>query len=455
MWFKVTSKNINNVEQVHYFNNVNHIVKDSLGQTINFKDDPRFHLFTSKKFTKPLKRIYKKSDVEHLRIQLGLNCNFSCKYCNQSACKDSYLKDKQISLPPESTIKNFIKLLNKNNIQALKLINLWGGEPFVYWKYIKILIPELLKLYPTVRICILSNGSLLNQEIINFLIKYRINLTISHDAQGFNAYRDDNDPLENPKIVKLLQQFIDASEESKQLWDSFSEEEKNLDVIKEKHKPFNFSINTVITPANLEIHKIPAYFYLKLGREVQFHFESIVKASKEVKQILGPFTEEQKRLVTNEIFSKACINSTNYKDNPFYSLRDRVSTIIDVFVNKIPSEYREIICDVASDRTLATDLQGNILACHGADAKNWTIGHLNTVNETINYKVKGWSERPHCPNCPFTAFCGGGCVIATDEDSQEMCEYLKIYHGALFAAAWFALVNGIISSIEPCPEMEE
>lgn len=454
MFFKITSKTLSNEKQINFFNSDLNTVYDSEFNLINLKEDPRLINFVNEKQISTKKKVFKKNNINHLRIQIGLNCNFSCKYCNQGGCREIDNKTKILQPPLKLRIKNFINSLIENNIQVAKNIALWGGEPLVYWKTLKVLIPELATLYPKAGISFITNGSLLTEEIVDFLIKYRVNVTLSHDAQGFKAYRDDKDPLEDPKILKCIQRYIDACTESNIFWGNLSEEEKQKEENIIKYRPFCFSINTVITPANLDIDKIPGYFSLKINRVFPFHFESIVKADVKTKQLMGSLTEEQKNLVTSKIFKNALVNSTDFTENPFYSLRESLGYIFNILVNQQPSSNYEVKCDVVSDKILAIDLDGNILACHGADAENWTIGHISNVNNTINYKVKGWSQRPHCPSCPLKSFCAGGCVIASDEDSQAMCEYLKVYHGALFAAAWFDLFNVIIEKIEPCPEKE-
>lgn len=454
MRFKVTANTLDSIQKHWYFDSNTNQIFDSNNQLISLKDDPRLLEFKNQNY-KPLgAKVPKKLNVSHLRIQIGLNCNFSCKYCNQGKCRDSFKQESKISLPPESSVKNFINLLKKYNVTVSKRINLWGGEPLVYWKTLKLLIPALYDLYPTVQIAFITNGSLLNNEIIEFLIKYRVCITLSHDAQGFKAYRDDADPLENPKIVHCIQKYLDASAESEQFWNNLPTEEKEKIEIKAKYKPFGFSINTVITPANLDIDTIPAYFNSKLNRDVVFHFESIVKPDREAKKILGSLSEDQKKLISNKLFKNALNNSVNPSENPFYSLRAELVTIISTLYHGYSSKLYDVKCDVASDRNLAIDMQGNILGCHGADAKHFSIGHISNIEGVYNNKVIGWTERPHCQSCPLISFCGGGCAIASNEDSEAMCEYLKIYYGSLFAAAWLDLFGAVIKSIEPCPEME-
>ena len=67
-----------------------------------------------------------------LKIQLGLKCNYSCEYCSQA------------SFVPESTVTGdddleefMAKLDDRLDLQYCSLVEVWGGEPLLYWKKIK------------------------------------------------------------------------------------------------------------------------------------------------------------------------------------------------------------------------------------------------------------------------------------------------------------------------------
>lgn len=114
------------------------------------------------------------------RIQLGLKCNMSCKYCEQSDRENerwvSSLKD----------VPAFMERLKASSIKVHGVIELWGGELFVYWKTLQKLVPELRKLYPKVRFAIITNGTLINEEKIAFCETYGVSLTFSHDGPGYH-----------------------------------------------------------------------------------------------------------------------------------------------------------------------------------------------------------------------------------------------------------------------------
>ena len=71
----------------------------------------------------------KSRQVRVLKIQLGLSCNYSCDYCSQ----------RFIERPKETSKKDIDDFMAKmenltfDEEQGLK-IEMWGGEPFVYWK---------------------------------------------------------------------------------------------------------------------------------------------------------------------------------------------------------------------------------------------------------------------------------------------------------------------------------
>ena len=99
----------------------------------------------------------KDKQIKNLKLQLGVNCNFKCKYCIQ-ASGDSYMS-KSVSF--DDAVKLINALKDKLDLSGLKKIELWGGEPFVYWPLLESLFHILEKSlqivlfgqYPTVLCC--------------------------------------------------------------------------------------------------------------------------------------------------------------------------------------------------------------------------------------------------------------------------------------------------------------
>jgi len=89
-----------------------------------------------------------------LKIQLGLGCNYSCSYCSQGGQKAENTGT--------ADARDFLVNLDKWLTEAPEKIEFWGGEPFLYWHKIKVLVPALRERFPDARLSIVSNGSLLD-----------------------------------------------------------------------------------------------------------------------------------------------------------------------------------------------------------------------------------------------------------------------------------------------------
>lgn len=304
---------------------------------------------------------YIQSNLKELRIQLGLNCNFRCKYCNQRVGSEIEKKIREVKLPDEVRVKKFIELLKKNKINP-KRIALWGGEPFVYWKLLKILVPELRKLYPDQPLHTITNGSLLDDEKVDFALKYKISLTISHDAWAFEQYRNDANPLDSPVVINAFNRYIDSIKGLENMW---------------------YGINLVVSPYNANVLGIDNYFKEKFGRQINWHFESIVKLDQDSAKIIPEFTEDQKRTLLNGMF----LLGTQKPDKAISDLRDRVSKILNCLINRHNAKNGYIACDVANSNVIATTLEGKLLACHGATAEKFQFGHINDIGHVKNDKI--------------------------------------------------------------------
>ena len=120
--------------------------------------------------------------IKKLYIKLGSDCNLHCKYCHSAY--------KKIGFNPD--ILPVLKSMN------LRHVTLGGGEPLLYWNIIKKII-EYLGNMPTYRI--VTNGTLLTQEIVDFCNAYHVRFGISVD--GINSTRDKSKNIQWDLISKL------------------------------------------------------------------------------------------------------------------------------------------------------------------------------------------------------------------------------------------------------------
>ncbi len=120
-----------------------------------------------------------------MTIQLDITnaCNLNCKHCYHSHHKN----DGAISLEDWAQIlKQYKKLINRLNL--LPDFVLCGGEPFISPNFIPIL--DLInKMFNRPRILVLTNGTILKDNLINKFQKYDIAFQISLD--GFDSITND------------------------------------------------------------------------------------------------------------------------------------------------------------------------------------------------------------------------------------------------------------------------
>lgn len=133
----------------------------------------RFPLETSKEE-------YHFSDMpRYVGILLGEKCNKDCEYCYQTKLRKKGLN---WNTGPDD-VQPFVNLM-QNTFREVGKISFWGGEPLVYWKTLKPLAEKLRKIYPLSPFSFVTNGFLLNEEIVNWAIKNRITVCVSWDGPG-------------------------------------------------------------------------------------------------------------------------------------------------------------------------------------------------------------------------------------------------------------------------------
>lgn len=132
-------------------------------------------------------------------LMLTNNCNLKCRYCFVEQHPENMTLQTAIDAI-ECLIKNYHKLyeLNqppKNNIIS---VTFFGGEPMLRYK--EIIVPIIEYIYDNnyqdlFIFSITTNGTLLNKDIIDFLISHKTTIMISCD--GVKEAQDYNRPFKN------------------------------------------------------------------------------------------------------------------------------------------------------------------------------------------------------------------------------------------------------------------
>lgn len=367
-----------------------------------------------------VKFLGKSRDIRKLRIQLGINCNYKCSFCIQAQ------EEARLSSPVVHGEKlvNFMRQLEKAKLKfdKLKKIELWGGEPLVYWKTLKELIPMLREKFPEVEISTVSNGTLMTEEILDFFIKHRISLTFSHDAQAY--FLRGPDPLDDPKMVEMWKKVYQRYREA------------NL----------RFGINVVISQYNADLFAIQDFFAEKIDPGLSFGFEGVVIAHSPNAVPFTRFPKEAQEKLRESIFHAIVFDPNS---NVGLALRRRVVGWLTRLVNEVPASTIRGRCDATDPHVLGVDMFGNVLSCHNVSPTEQTMGTLDDYGNVKVDKFDHWSVRPNCPDCHVLNGCQGNCMRNDAVAHKASCDVERMFHGFIFEAVWFLLTARRIVSIEP------
>lgn len=125
--------------------------------------------------------------LQQLTLEVTESCNMRCRYC---AFSGGYIDNRSHGLRQMSfqTAKGAVDLyLEKNQHTDNDLsIGFYGGEPLLQYRLIRKVISYIKSLpiskLRKIRFNLTTNATLLNEEIINFLIEHEVALTISIDG---------------------------------------------------------------------------------------------------------------------------------------------------------------------------------------------------------------------------------------------------------------------------------
>lgn len=414
MKFAIHSFDQNGNSHYHEYDNITQSILATNKLIPVFLDnDPRTqHLVVKSGY-----RREKKARFDNVRIQLGLKCNFSCKYCHQHL--DQKMAEERFS-DVDALVHQLVDSFIENKVECEKF-TFWGGEPLVYWKILVKLIPLLHDAFPQSSMSLCTNGSLFTLDKAEFLAKYNVHIAISHDGPTFNVYRDDKNPLEDPNIVKAIQYYYD-----------------NVD--------HGVLFNVVITPDNCDLFEVRRYITEKVQREVDVNIESIVRCDRWTKPIIKQFDKHASKKLFDSLFA-----ISTHRHDQFSRQFSQVSNVVRAIVRQDAADKRKYYCSSGNETFLAVDLFGNVLTCHDASVKTHNIGHISDLdNIDRESKLTSWLERDKCTKCPYVVACRGGCPKTVEGiDHDIACENLKLYYSIIFASAWYRIFNTMITSIRP------
>jgi uncharacterized protein len=391
-----------------YSQHTSQLLNEQGFRAVDFSDDPLLERgaasarpFVAVDYDQPGRKV---RQVKKLKIQLGLGCNYSCAYCLQA---------QQVEKAAASSTRDASEFLE--NIdgwiaapEGMEKVELWGGEPLLYWKKIEILVPALKRKFPNAKFSIITNGSLFTREIIDQLKAWDFSVAMSHDGPG-QAVRGD-DPFEDPHKFAMVQYA---------------------------QRTFHprFSFNAVLTPRSHDVNAIIDWFQdyfpgCTVGFEGVVHSYASDPSSIFSMEQLGAFSDALSR----QLVDGSALRSPQ--------MHDKLRRAVRSMVNEQSSDALFQKCGMDMPEYLAVDLKGNVTTCQNVGAiGSHKIGHVSDFDNIALNTSRHWSKRPECQSCPVLQLCQGACMYQGGDNWTHSCNAEFFYNLAFFRAALFILTG--------------
>ncbi len=124
--------------------------------------------------------------VSQLQLQVTRNCNFDCRYCIYTRKSNIGRNHECVNMPFTLAQKSVDYLFNHSQDASEITIYFYGGEPFLNFELIKSTVEYAEKkfIHKELRFIAITNGSIINDDIISFLVMHNITLIISFDGES-------------------------------------------------------------------------------------------------------------------------------------------------------------------------------------------------------------------------------------------------------------------------------
>jgi uncharacterized protein len=351
--------------------------------------------------------IGKSSAPKVLKIQLGLGCNYACSYCSQGGQKEEATSSKDA----ETFDLDFVT-------EVPGKIELWGGEPLLYWKKIEALVAKIDAKWPGVPRSIVSNGSLLTREKVDWLYDHGFSVALSHDGPGQSLRGPD--PLDDMEM-RLTWQY---------LFDKFGE---------------RAAVNAVLTAKNFDLFLLWMWFEERLG-QIKLNIEDIVTDYGGAKM-----TDAE----LQEIYRSVKVHASSGLAMVFPRMRWSMLHFMETLAIAKPLAGGHQVCGMDRQDQLAVDLNGNVLTCQNAGAESGhKIGAVSDLKSVALNTATSYMSRPNCGECPVVHLCYGSCMFLGGDDFDSSCRS-SYWHNRAMLEGVIKLLTGkevvSISGWKPAP----
>lgn len=128
------------------------------------------------------------SKITKVYLVMGRACNLYCRHCTQVPVKSDVIQYDKVNQDVWKFVDNYISYAISHTDKQ-RVLYFWGGEPLIYWDFIKKTVSQLTFKYDLFNVpknrfvfSINTNGLLLDDDKVNFLNDFFVRVGFSFDA---------------------------------------------------------------------------------------------------------------------------------------------------------------------------------------------------------------------------------------------------------------------------------
>lgn len=339
--------------------------------------------------------------INSIDVLLSADCNLACKYC---FVKKGHYRGKSALMQFDVGEKTVDFLIQKSGIKNDLFICFFGGEPLMNFRVLENMVIYALeegkKNNKHFHFSITTNGTLLSDEVVEFINKHQISVLISIDGDIYSH--------------NLNRPFPGGG-------DSYNKIVENLKKLNQNS--INYSARATVT--TFTKNKIAENYehLISLGFN-RIHFENalapkgkvFITNKKDIEEI-----KKQYSLIAKKI-NKVIKSGQPYNIETFPLPLERIDT-------KKPNFYS---C-TAGKGYVSVDVNGDIYLCHRlVGEETFLLGNVveNTYNENWSEIIKNEmsvDNRKKCSRCWARYICGGGCYEINYNFNKDISLSPQIY----------------------------
>jgi len=362
----------------------------------------------------------KSREVRVLKIQMGLKCNYACAYCNQA----SQPHEIQGNLDDvEAFLGNLPTWFNGADGKGFR-IEFWGGEPFVYWKALRSLGDSLRAAYPLAEFNIITNGSLIDDEKIDWLDRLGFHVGISHDGPGQATSRGP-DPLDDPVRCAAIRKLYDRLFPKGQI-----------------------GFNCVVTRDFRSLVAVREHIGERLGiapGDVPLCTEELLLPYDLGGLGLSPGNADEHDAILQDVWWEAVTG----RSMSVTTIRRKCEDFFRSLADRRPASTLGQKCGMDRPENIAVDLKGNVMTCQNTSAgTRHRIGHVGDFENISLDTAHHWSTRAECTNCPVVQLCKGACFFLEDDLWRQACDNSFTWNLAMLAVSLYWLTRLVLVEVE-------